>query len=295
MSEQNPTPVVVAVGHDPIDAALAVAAGEAARAGCGLHLVHVVHLLARGPENGASGEVPAERKGRLLLDAAADRARGLAPAGVPVTSELHVGAVVPTLVDLTKDARLIVLGHRELSGLRRVVTRSVSSGVAAHARVPTVAVPAGWSPPSSDERPPTVAVGLDVPDRGREVLRVAFDAARARGATLRIVHTWHLPSPYEDLVVARSVDEEWAARATDEIRAVLDTLGDETAGVPVEIEARASRAADALVEAGRHSDLLVVGRHDPAVPIGSHLGPVARAVLGEAVCPLLIADPRRHD
>ena len=62
MSEQNPTPVVVAVGHDPIDAALAVAAGEAARAGCGLHLVHVVHLLARGPENGASGEV--RRSGR---------------------------------------------------------------------------------------------------------------------------------------------------------------------------------------------------------------------------------------
>ena len=47
MTEQNPNPVVVAVGHDPIDAALAFAAGEAARAGCGLHLVHAVHLLAR--------------------------------------------------------------------------------------------------------------------------------------------------------------------------------------------------------------------------------------------------------
>jgi nucleotide-binding universal stress UspA family protein len=294
MSEQSPAPVVVAVGHEPIDAALALAAAEAARAGCGLHLVHVVHLLVRGRDGGEPGGREAEREGRRLLDAAADRARELAPAGVPVTSEMQVGAVVPTLVNLVKDARLIVVGHRELSGLRRVVTRSVSSGVAAHARVPTVAVPAGWAPPGSDERPPTVAVGLDVPDRGREVLRAAFDAARALGATLRIVHTWHLPSPYEDLVVARSVDEEWAARATSEIRAVLDTLGDETAGVPVEIEARAARPADALVEAGRHSDLLVVGRHDPVVPVGSHLGPVARAVLGEAACPVLLVDPRRH-
>ena len=29
MTEQNPNPVVVAVGHDPIDEALAFAAGEA--------------------------------------------------------------------------------------------------------------------------------------------------------------------------------------------------------------------------------------------------------------------------
>ena len=49
MDEQNPNPVVVAVGHDPIDAALAFAAGEAVRARCGLHLVHVVHPLAQGP------------------------------------------------------------------------------------------------------------------------------------------------------------------------------------------------------------------------------------------------------
>ena len=47
MTEQNPHPVVVAVGHDPIDAALAFAAGEAVRAGCGLHLVHVVHRSPR--------------------------------------------------------------------------------------------------------------------------------------------------------------------------------------------------------------------------------------------------------
>jgi nucleotide-binding universal stress UspA family protein len=293
MSEQNPAPVVVAVGHEPIDAALSLGASEAASAGCGLHLVHVVHPT-RGPGGGQSGDSEEEREGQLALDAASERARGLVPAGVPVTSALHVGAVVPTLVDLAKEARMMVLGHRDLSGLRRVVTRSVSSGVAAHARVPTVTVPAGWSPARTDDRPPTVTVGLDVPDRGRQVLRTALDQARGRGATLRIVHTWHLPSPYEDLVVARSQDEEWRTRATAEIQAVLDGLGDQTAGVPVAIEVRAGRPADALVDAARDSDLLVVGRHDPVVPIGSHLGPVARAVLSEATCPVLVADPGRH-
>jgi nucleotide-binding universal stress UspA family protein len=54
------------------------------------------------------------------------------------------------------------------------------------------------------------------------------------------------------------------------------------------------RAAEALVEASADAELLVIGRHDPLVPIGSHVGPVARAVLREATCPVLLASPRPH-
>ena len=77
-------------------------------------------------------------------------------------------------------------------------------------------------------------------------------------------------------------DDEWAARARSEIQAVLDGL--DTAGVEIQIDARHAWPADALVAASHDSDLLVVGRHDPHVPFGSHLGPVARAVLHEAAC-----------
>ena len=73
---------------------------------------------------------------------------------------------------------------------------------------------------------------------------------------------------------------------------MLDSLGDEAADVPLELDARHTDATDALVEASRTSHLLVLGRHDPAIPIGSHLGPVARAVLRDAACPVLLADPR---
>ena len=38
--------------------------------------------------------------------------------------------------------------------------------------------------------------------------------------------------------------------------------------------------------------MLVVGRHDPVVPLGSHLGPVTRTVLNHAACPVLVIDPR---
>ena len=61
------------------------------------------------------------------------------------------------------------------------------------------------------------------------------------------------------------------------------------------VEARHAHAGDALIRAARTADVLVIGRHDPLVPVGSHLGPVARAVLRDATCPVLLADPRpRH-
>ena len=42
--------IVVGVGPEEVDSALAFAADEALRAGCGLHLVHAVSLVPPGPD-----------------------------------------------------------------------------------------------------------------------------------------------------------------------------------------------------------------------------------------------------
>ena len=225
MSEQDPRPVVVAVGHDPMDAALAYAAGEAARAGCGLHLVHAVHPVALGPETVLMDSVDFERTGHLALEGALERARDLVPDTVQVTSELVLGGVVPAIARAGEKARLIVLQRRPLSRMRRVVTRSVSSGVAARSRVSVVSVPAGWSPARSSGAVPTVTVGVDAPERSEHLLRVAAEAAVGRGASLYVLHTWELPGAYADIVISRAEDEEWTNRAKAEIRATLDLIG----------------------------------------------------------------------
>lgn len=297
MFEQNPEPVVVAIGLDPIDAALEYAADEAARAGCGLHLVHVVHHLAQGPEMALVDAVDIEHVAGQTLRAAEERARDLVSSDLPVTTELLSGALVPSLVaaGARTRARMIVLQRRQLSRVVRIVTRSVSSGVAAHAEVPVVSVPAGWAQTGSGDEQ-TVTVGVDVADRSEDVLRVALDASRRRGARLRVLHAWSLPTAYTDVIMPRTQAAEWETRATREIRDVLSRLGDEAADLNIGIEVWNARPSDALIEAGRTSELLVIGRHDSLVPFGSHLGPVARAVLQEATCPVLLADPRprRH-
>lgn len=295
MTEQNPKPILVAVGHDPMGPALAFAAGEADRQSCGLHLLHVVHLLARGPEDSLTDEVELQRVGREHLTTAVEQAHHLVGEDVQVSADLVLGRVAASIVEAAAtDARMVVLQHRDLSRVRRAVTRSVTSGVTAHAPVPVVAVPTTWSTDRAPTR--TVTVGVDVPDRSAEVLRTAADAAAARSATLRIVHTWDYPGAYEDVLLDSDAARAWTTRAVDEIQGVLDGLGAPLAGVPVQIDAGRGHAADVLIEASRHSDLVVIGRHDPLVPIGSHVGPVARAVLRESACPVLLADPRpqRH-
>ena len=53
------------------------------------------------------------------------------------------------------------------------------------------------------------------------------------------------------------------------------------------------RPADALVEESHRAGLLVVGRHRHSIPLGPHLGSVARAVLRHATCPVTVVDPVR--
>lgn len=295
MTDREPNPVVVAVGHDSADSAIAFAADEAIRAGCGLHLVHVVQPLAQGPETGLITGTDLERAGRQALNGALEHARDLVPDTVLVSGELGAGGVAPTLVEMAAGARMIVLERRDLSPRRRVLNRSVSSGVAARACVPVVSVPASWEPEDGRQDAATlttVTVGVDVPARAELVLRAGAAEARSRGAVLHVLHTWSFPWAYDDIMLNPAETQEWAARATSEIQAAIDALGDDVAGVPVRIETRHAQAVDALVGASEESEVLVIGRHDPLVPIGSHLGPIARAVLRGARCPVLLASPR---
>jgi nucleotide-binding universal stress UspA family protein len=61
--------------------------------------------------------------------------------------------------------------------------------------------------------------------------------------------------------------------------------------IDAEVVVHPGRAVEAILAAAEGADLLVIGRHDPLVPYGSHIGPVARAVLREATCPVLLASP----
>lgn len=296
MSQPDPRPVVVALGDQPADAALSFAVAEAQRLGCGVHLLHVVHSLPQGPELVLVQSVDVEAVGRQSLHEGLEHCRRLAGEDTRVTGRLLMGTVVHELVDAVEDvdqARVVVVQHRDLSRVRRLVSRSTTRGLAARLRVPLVSVPAGWTgPPEAVDGAAVVTAGVDSPERSDAVLRAAVDAARSHGARLELVHSWGLPGFYDDPALARVHGEQLGKQEAEDVRDRLDALGLDLEGIEVEVRTTDEPAAESLVEAGRTSCLLVLGRHDPMIPLGSHLGPVAGAVLREAACPVLLVDPQ---
>lgn len=288
MTAPDTRPVLLAVGSEPgSDAALRFAGQEALTRGCPLVLVHSYLVLPTGPETALLEFSEAEAVARTTLREATERAKELLGSTVPVSSRLVREAAVRAVVDASEQAQLVVLERRERGHLTRLLTRSTSNGVAAHAHSPVVVVPEEWEGGGSGD----VVVGVDVPERSEPILHQALAEARARHAALHVVHTSWSPGYFDGTEVSPAGNARWAEETTAEIQAVLDGLGEESDGVPVRIDISYVRPADALAEASATAELVVVGRHDPLVPSGSHLGPVARTLLRAARCPVLLVAP----
>lgn len=82
------------------------------------------------------------------------------------------GKAGAVLSGLSADAELVVVGHRDLGALRRVVTASTAVSVAAHARCPLVVVPRRRAP---DDTPAStwVTVGVHEQQAPPQVLEAA--------------------------------------------------------------------------------------------------------------------------
>lgn len=246
--------VVVAVGPDEqgYEAALVFAVEEARRAGRPLHLVHAAR--------------PGGRRGRSLLRAAMTRAVALvADDDLPVTASLvDHGTLVRALVDSADAGSLTVLQHRRLAPAQRPGTRSVVGGVAARALVPVVAVPEDWTPRPASDR--VVTVGVQDSAEAGTLIRVAASVAARRGARLEVLHA------------------SWSGSEPTVVGAIGRHLGQDAT-----LEVQHSPPVVALLDAADRSDLLVLGRRHHLLPQGTHLGPVARAVLDHSRCPVLVA------
>jgi nucleotide-binding universal stress UspA family protein len=281
----HPAPIVVAVGLTGADAALQYAAREAIRMDAPLQLVHVLQIpdtdaCAAGVHHGVI------RESDVIVDTAAERARALTHGRVSVTCERFDQSSPTTgLVKSADRACQIVLQHRHLSPGRRFFTSSTVAGVAARAHVPVVVVPADWQPVKS---PQPVTAGVQDPLEAAAVLRPAYGEARLRGTGLVILHSWWLNSGYDVVAVDDDYRRSRAAEFEHALLPVLEAMSDEWPDVHATVEVLHAPPAEALLDRAERSDLLVIGRRHHRLPLGSHLGPVARAVLHHSQCPVLV-------
>ncbi|MBZ5740632.1 universal stress protein [Nocardioides mangrovi] len=274
-----PAPVVVAaVGRSGSRTAIEYAVAEATRRGCRLHLVHAF----------GSGVEPHPD----LLAASLGHASALAHGRLDITGQLVAADPLPAIAAIAQHAELVVVGRRrDTRPAHPSVARTVSGGLGGRVEAPVVTVPDDWS---DEADVPTVLVGVDEPERSRDVLATALDAAQRRGARLVVLAAWWRPLGAERTPLTQVTDPARSARLRREVEAALEDLRPGADGVDVTVDIRRARPGEALIEASREASLLVLGRHATLVASGSHLGPVARAVVREAACPVLLAAPARH-
>lgn len=287
-------PVVAGVdGSEGGFRALDWAAGEAARRGLPLRIVHAsVWEHYEGVRSGPAEDRPSEQVlAESLVAMAKDRARGPA-AGVEVTTGIRPDEPVTALMEESADAALLVLGSREHGPLTGRFPGSLSLSVAARARCPVVVV--RGREPETGARPGRVVLGVGDTAASGVTARFAFREARSRGCELVAVRAWRGP---RHLAVPRppSGDDRlrtYQRQADEYVDTALSAAGEDAGEVTVRRVVVRGTAHRTLLEAAAPADLLVVGARRAHGDFGPQLGQVDHAMLRDAPCPVAIVPER---
>ncbi|HXY65789.1 MAG TPA: universal stress protein, partial [Mycobacterium sp.] len=186
--------IVAADGSPASNAAVCWAAQDAVLRRIPLTVVHVVNpVVTAWPHSPLPDGVAVwqENEGRRILADSLKLARDTVNDNprIPIESELIFSATAPTLVDLSKEADLIVVGTYGRGALARGLLGSVSSSLVRQAHCP-VAVIRDEEPRMPDPAQAPVLVGIDGSPASELATAIAFDEASRRRVNLVAVHAW---------------------------------------------------------------------------------------------------------
>jgi len=295
LSKLNAQPgVVVGVDGSPgSGAAVHWAARDAELRNVALTLVHVLPATAgRWLE---SSLLPAwmsaqRERGRQVLDAALQiAAESCQRDASQIHTEMPCGINVPALVDLSKDADLVVVGCLGTGTLRGRHLGSVSSGLAHHALCPVVVIHDDVQLNAPAARAP-VLVGIDGSRESELAIAIAFDEASRRKVDLIALHTWSDVGAFDPVFSLRGPG--WPALRAVEEEVLAERLAGWGERYPdVYVHRRIARGEPAyqLVDMSQSAQLVVVGSHGSGGFAGMLLGSVSAAVMLLAHVPVIVA------
>ena len=284
---------VVVVGVDGSASSLAAveaAAREARLRGAGLRVVHAFFWPALHVPLGPSPLGPSDggllKMADRLVAEAVERARAAAP-DVDVSHTVVAGEPLTVLEAQSRAAELVVVGSRGMGGFVGLLVGSTAVHLAAHGRCPVLVVreqPGAEGP---------VVLGVDGSAAGERAVDLAFAEAELRKAPLVALHawtTWNAPMP-----APRDASAPYAnppgALAGEEERLLSEALAgrkERYPGVVVEHRVVHGGTREALIEASRSAQLVVVGARGRGGFTGLLLGSVSQALLHHAHCPVAV-------
>jgi len=244
------------------------AAREAALREWPLTIVHVAHW-----SSGADAAV---------ADAVATAEHAAGRTQVKIMTEILEPPVVPALIEVSRDAGMLVVGRRGLGRVGRRLLGSVSSGLVRDAMCP-VAVIHDEDPLMEHPETAPVVVGIDGSALSDAATAIAFDEAERRGVLLVAVHAWGAGRSGE----LRESWPEAQRAATGLLNGRLAQFQQRHPGVRVRRVVVMGDPAPELVRQSETAQLTVVGsrgRGRTQAPLGS----VSEAVVEAARMPVLV-------
>jgi nucleotide-binding universal stress UspA family protein len=279
--------IVAADGSPPSTAAITWAAREAAWHRVPLTVVHVVQpqvmMVWSEPLTFPGFMEWQTTRGREILQnaerVADEAARELG--GVHIAIEMPSGPVISTLLDLSKDAQMMVVGCRGLGAIGRTLMGSVSSALVHHAHCPVTVLH------GADMRPAApVVVGIDGSPVSERAVAIAFDEASLRGVEMIAVHAWNEAGVFD----FPGFDYAPLEQAAGEVLAErLAGWQERYPDVRVHRVVAFDRPAPQLLMQADKAQLVVVGSHGRGGFAGMLLGSVSSAVVHGAKVPVLVA------
>jgi nucleotide-binding universal stress UspA family protein len=288
-SESTRSTIVVGVdGSAASDAAVRWAARESAMRELPITLIHVVAPTPMDSTMAPDGTIP-----QLRLDQAREVIEHSQQIAVKGTARLHPRAhteiayarVIPTLIDASKDAHMIVTGSRGVDAFSEYRIGSVSAALLEVAPCPVAVVHDAELDDQDACAGLPVLLGIDGTPASEAATALAFGEAFRRQVPLVALHAW------SDVGVFPILGMDWHVNRDQG----EEVLGERLAGwlerypqVQVQRRLVCDVPARWLVQESTTAQLVVLGRRGRGGYPGMRLGSVSSAVAQSARVPVIV-------
>ncbi|OBG25483.1 universal stress protein [Mycobacterium sp. E3198] len=225
--------------------------------------------------------------GRRLIDGALKVVEEATAPGGPaaVHTEILASGAAPTLIDLSKEAEMVVLGAQGSGRWPGRLLGSVSSALLRHAHCP-VAILHEEDPSIFAASQSPVLVGIDGSPASEVGTAIAFDEASRRRVGLVALHAW------SDLDASEWPGIDWPATQSMAEEVLAERLAgwqEQYPDVQVTRAVVQAQPARRLVEASGEAQLVVVGSRGRGGFAGMLVGSVGETVAQMAPVPVIVA------